>query len=107
MIIYNITVNIEPQIDKEWKQWASTTFIPYMFDTGIFQDALLSKVDTPDDIEGITYSIQFSCISNEMLDAYHKTYFQKTQALLDTYKNKYVYFDTKLEVLEKVYAPQS
>lgn len=107
MIIYNITVNLESVIATKWQTWVSTTFIPYMLDTGLFTDALLSRVETPQDIEGETFSIQFTCLNQEDLDKYHQHYFHKTQQHLDTYRNQYVYFDTKLEVLEKQYAAKS
>jgi len=69
MIIYNVTVNIDKTITKEWLEWIKE-HIPEVLATGKFKEAKLTKVLVEDE-EADTYSIQYRAFSREALDAYY------------------------------------
>lgn len=97
MIIYNVTVKIDNAHHDEWLQWMRTKHIPDVLATGKFIEHKLCKV-LVDDTDGITYSIQYSCKSMEVLNEYwenHAPALQQEHA--ERYKDKFVAFRTLLE----------
>ena len=75
MILYNVTINIEESLSKEWVQWMKNEHIPEVMATGKFTEYKMFKVITrqPDET-GVTYSIQ---------------YFAKTMADYESYTNDF------------------
>ena len=69
MIIYNVTLNIDKTISKEWLEWIKE-HIPQVLATGKFKEAKLTKVLVEDE-ETDTYSVQYRAHSREALDAYY------------------------------------
>ena len=69
MIIYNVTVNIDKSINKEWLEWIRE-HIPQVLATGKFKEAKLTKVLVEDE-ETDTYSIQYRAHSRAALDSYY------------------------------------
>ncbi|MEZ7925012.1 MAG: DUF4286 family protein, partial [Flavobacteriales bacterium] len=68
MIIYNVTVNIEESAQHEWLKWMNETHIADVLNTGMFTAAKMSKVLVEEQMGGVTYSIQYTCESQEKLD---------------------------------------
>ena len=60
MILYNVTVNVDDNINNEWVQWMKKIHIPEVMATGMFVEYKMFKVLTrqPDET-GVTYSIQY------------------------------------------------
>ncbi len=99
MIIYNVTVKIENSVHDDWLQWMRTTHIPDVLATGKFVENKLCKV-LVDDTDGITYSIQYTCESMELLEKYYEEDAPKLQAEhTERYRDKFVAFRTLLEVM--------
>ena len=102
MIIYNITVNIEESVENEWLIWMKQIHIPKMMKTGIFTDSKMSKVLVEEQMGGITYSIQYSCLNNEKLTDYQTRYAPKLEEEhAAKYDGKFVAFKTLLEVVSE------
>lgn len=59
MYIYNVTVNVEDGIAKEWLRWMKDVHIPEIMDTGFFDACRMLEVMTEVD-HGSTYSIQYT-----------------------------------------------
>ncbi len=100
MILYNVTVKIDPDVHDEWLQWMKEVHIPEVMGTGLFLDNRLAKVLLQDEADGITYSFQYTCTDMATLQKYmglHAPYLQKAHT--DRYKDKFVAFRTLLEVL--------
>jgi hypothetical protein len=100
MIIYNVTVNIDKSITKEWLEWIKE-HIPQVLATGKFKEAKLTKVLVEDE-EADTYSIQYRAHSRDALDAY---YAQDAERLrkegLKRFADKVLAFRTELEVVDE------
>ena len=102
MIIYNVTVNIEESVQKEWLAWMKKTHIPEVINTGMFVSAKMSKILVEEQMGGVTYSIQYSCESKSKLDQYQEKFAPKLQQEhTRKFQGKFVTFRTLLEVLSE------
>jgi type III secretion system FlhB-like substrate exporter len=100
MIIYNVTINIEESIHKEWLIWIKE-HIPKVLATGKFEKATLTKVLVEED-EGHTYSVQYRSYSRAALDAYYKDDAEKLKAKgMQKFADKMLAFRTELEVIDE------
>ena len=102
MIIYNITVNIDKSIEKEWLLWMKETHIPEVINTGMFVSAQINKVLVKEKMNGINYSIQYSCENKDALNKYQKTFAQKLQQEhTKKFEGKFIASRTLLEVINE------
>ena len=100
MIVYNITINIEPSVHDEWLQWMCEIHIPEVMQTSLFIDNRILKVLGDDAQEGFTYSIQYTCKSMDDYEKYKLNHAPELQAKhTERYKNKFVSFRTLLEII--------
>ena len=100
MIIYNVTVNIDKSITKEWLEWVKA-HIPQVLATGKFKEAKLTKVLVEDD-EADTYSIQYRAHSREALEAYYQEDAERLrQDGLQRFADKMLAFRTELEIVDE------
>jgi len=99
MIIYNVTVNVEDDVEKEWLNWMKTHHIPRVMSCGIFLKAHVSKVITHNEN---TYAISYFCKNVKDL---HRYQIQFSQSIQEEHANKYaekaVVFRTILELIEE------
>ena len=100
MIIYNVTVNIDKSINKEWLEWIKE-HIPQVLATGKFKEAKLTKVLVEDD-EADTYSIQYRAHSRAALDSYYQEDAERLrQDGLHRFADKMLAFRTELEIVDE------
>ncbi len=101
MIIYNVTVNIDESIHNDWLSWIKN-HIPEVLSTGRFVEAKLTKVLVEEEMEGVTYSIQYRAKSRKDLDNYYKFDAEKLKrdALLK-FGDKMLAFRTELEIIDE------
>uniref|UniRef100_UPI004056A1C3 DUF4286 family protein n=1 Tax=Zobellia laminariae TaxID=248906 RepID=UPI004056A1C3 len=72
MYIYNVTTNIEESAHDEWLVWMREVHIPDVLATGKFLNAKMSKILVEEDMGGVSYSVQFTTLSKEVLESYYK-----------------------------------
>ena len=70
MIIYNITLKIDPEIEKEWINWQKEEHIPEIMSTQLFSEYKFFHLMEQDETDGITYVIQYFTYSIENYDLY-------------------------------------
>lgn len=100
MIIYNVTVNIEQEIQEDWLVWMKEQHIPDVMATGKFVDYQLCKLISHQE-EGITYAIQYRAENMKDLHEYQMEHAPALQKeYIDRYQNKSVAFRTLLEVVD-------
>ncbi|WP_178986635.1 DUF4286 family protein [Winogradskyella helgolandensis] len=100
MIIYNVTLNIDKSISKEWLEWIKE-HIPQVLATGHFKEAKLTKVLVDDD-EADTYSVQYRAHSREALNSYYNEHAERLkQDGLQRFGDKVLSFRTELEVVDE------
>jgi len=102
MYIYNITFNVDKEIEKTWRQYVKEVFIPAMLKSGLLHTALTSKIMV-DEAQGNSYSIQFSANNKEDLDNFiQNELYPLLNDLHMKFSPKMVYFATELDVIDKV-----
>ncbi len=100
MIIYNVTINIDHEVHDEWFNWMKTQHIPDVLDTGLFLEARFSKI-LAEESGGLSYSIQYLCESNTMLEQYQREHAPRLQNEHNMkFQGKFAAFRTLLRVEE-------
>jgi hypothetical protein len=99
MILYNVTVNVAPDVDQVWVQWMKEDHIPKVLATKRFVEHKFFKLLTEHpDAEGNTYAIQYFAENQEDLDAYLSNEAPALQKEhVDRYGEKCLAFRTVLE----------
>ena len=102
MYIYNITTNIDESIHDSWIDWMKEHHIPKILKIGKFDKALMTQVLVKEEMGGITYSIQFTGDSKEILQKYFEN---EEQKLLNEgqklYGNKMGAFTTVMKIVKE------
>jgi hypothetical protein len=101
MIIYNVTVNVEPEIHDEWLAWMRAIHIPEVLATKCFQNARISRLLSKEEDGAITYSIQYQCASMKLLHRYQAHFAHDLQTKhTSRYQGKFVAFRTLMELID-------
>jgi hypothetical protein len=101
MILYNVTVSIDPAIADDWVNWMRSNHIPDVMATGCFVESRISRVHGEEE-GGVTYAITYLSPSQEKMDEYqqqHAPVLQKDHA--ERYSGKFAAFRTILSVIEE------
>lgn len=101
MILYNITFNIEQEIQREWFAWMKHNYFPFVMDTDLFLEVKMFRLLKETESEGITYSVQFFSDSLEKVNHYLENFApQIVSKHNQAFKHKHVSFMTILESVE-------
>ena len=93
MIVYNVSIKIEPDIQEDWINWMKEKHIPDVLSTGIFTDHKFLEI-TNQEAEN-TFAIQYSCASMKDLQKYFDYYAAELQEEHSKkYINKFVAYRT-------------
>ena len=79
MIVYNISMKIDPSIEKDWLRWQQQEHIPAVMASGQFTAYKFYRLLEQDDRDSITYIIQYFASS---LKNYYR-YSEQTAPLPD------------------------
>ncbi len=99
MFIYNVTINIDRDVEDEWKLWMGNHHIKDVMATGKFYDSKFLKLITEQpDAEGTTYAIQYHAKTLADIEEYlEKDASPLQKAHSDKFMDKFVAFRTVLE----------
>lgn len=101
MILYNVTVSIDPSISEEWVEWMRSKHIPDVMATGCFIESRISRVHGEEE-GGFTYAITYLATSQEKMDEYqqkHAPVLQQEHS--QKYIGKFAAFRTILSVIDE------
>ena len=99
MILYNVTVNIDTDVEQEWLLWMKEIHIPEVMATGLFLESRIFRVLANDE-GGITYAVQYTCADMATYERYRDEHAPRLQAeTQERYGGKFVAFRTLLEVI--------
>lgn len=101
MILYNVTVSIDPAIAEDWLDWMRKNHIPDVMATGCFLESRISRVHGEEE-GGETYAITYLAPTQDKMDEYreiHAPLLQKDHA--DRYAGRFAAFRTVLSVIEE------
>jgi hypothetical protein len=100
MVVYNITIKVNPQIETEWVEWQKKEHIPAVMATGLFYDHKFFKLLEQDETEGITYVIQYFTSS---IDKYKRYIEQFAVTLLakafTKWSDRFISFQTVMQIV--------
>jgi len=99
-IVYNTTIKIDPQIEKEWTDWQKNEQIPEVMATGLFSDYKFFRLLEQDETEGVTYVIQYFSSSFE----HYKKYIDEFATLFNEksfakWSDRFISFHTVMEIV--------
>lgn len=101
MILYNVTVNIEKDVEQEWLTWMKSSHIPKVLATGFFEYNKIFKLLNETENSDSTYSIQYFTKSMDALEIYLDQYAPAlVQEHMERYKYKHVAFRTVLHEIQ-------
>jgi hypothetical protein len=102
MYIYNVTIKVETELADEWLKWMKSTHIPEVMKTGYFNDYRISRLLDDGDLEGITFSIQYT---TDTVDTFLEYQQKAAPALqrdhIERYGNRVAAFRTIMELIEE------
>jgi hypothetical protein len=99
MIIYSVTVIIEPAVEQEWLDWMQRVHVPDVLRTGCFSECTFGKAVESDASEP-TYVLQYRC---ESLDEYRRYRDNFAPALQKDHTDRYAgRFRASRQLLEEV-----
>ena len=101
MHIYNVTINIQEEVHDQWLEWMKKEHIPEMLSTGKFTKALMSRVMVEEPMGGITYSVQYTTESPEVLKRYYEEDAQRLCGRSKAFEGKFVAFRTEMEIVSE------
>lgn len=101
MILYNITFNIEPEIQNEWHGWMKNVYLPFVMETELFFDAKMYRLLNEAENQGFTYSVQFFAHSLDLANTYLENHAPViVEKHNEAFRHKHVSFMTILESVE-------
>lgn len=101
MILYNVTVSIDPGVREEWLDWMRSTHIPDVMATGHFKESRISRVHGEEE-GGETYAITYLCYSEERYLIYQQEHaLRLQQEHTARFSGKFAAFRTLLSVIEE------
>ena len=101
MILYNVTVSIDPEISEDWLNWMRSKHIPAVMATNCFLESRISRIHGEEE-SGVTYSIMYLCPNQETMDHYNSKYAPELQKdHSEKYVGRFAAFRTFLSVIEE------
>ena len=101
MVLYNVTMSLDPAIENDWISWMREKHIPDVLDTGFFMEARLSRVHGEEE-GGVTYAISYVAYSSEHLDTYRNEHSPALQEEHNSrFGGKFAAFRTTLSIIEE------
>ncbi|PCI09120.1 MAG: hypothetical protein COB73_06010 [Flavobacteriaceae bacterium] len=100
MYIYNVTINVDESIHKEWLSWIHK-HIPEVIATGRFVSAKLAQVLVDEEMGGVTYSVQYRAKTRKDLDDYYQFDAERMQNSGKHFHGKFVAFRTELKIIKE------
>ena len=100
MIVYNITMKVDPGIETAWLLWQKKEHIPEIMSSGYFSDAKFFRLLEQEETEGITYVVQYTAPT---LDQYHNYIKEFASGLREKaftkWGDKFIAFRTIMEIV--------
>lgn len=101
MIVYSVTVAIDPQIEEDWVNWMKSVHIPDVMNTEQFVDFRFCKVQPIEGITEISYNISYRCKSEAHLEHYQENFAPQLQKEhTERYQGRFAAFRTLLNQID-------
>ena len=101
MILYNVTVSIDPAVSEDWLDWMRKQHIPDVMATGCFIESRISRVHGEED-GGMTFTITYLSPDQQKLNEYREVHAPRLQKdHSERYEGRFAAFRTFLTVIEE------
>jgi hypothetical protein len=98
MILYNVTINLEPSLEQDWLRWMKQEYVPEVMATGLPAENKILRLLTEVGNGGVTYTAQYFFNAMEDFITYEKLHSPTLNAKLHArYGEKLLAFRTLLE----------
>jgi hypothetical protein len=98
MILYNITINVTPDIEEDFITWMRDIHIPEVLETGIFHEHKFLRLLHDSEDGSINYCIQYFTDTMDQMMKYEKEHAPALRAKTkERYQDRAVSFRTLLE----------
>ena len=89
MIIYRVTISIDPEIEADWFAWMQQVHVPEVLRTGCFTECRTYKVVAAEERE-LSYVLQYHCPSLARYQQYRENFAPALQkAHTDRYAGRF------------------
>jgi len=100
MIIYNMTIKVDPSIHQGWLTWLKEEHIPAILNTGCFTNAKVLRLLETDDSDGPTYAVQYYAESKAEYNRYMETFAGKMrQRSFEKWSDQFIAFSSVMQVV--------
>ncbi len=100
MIIYNVTIKVDPHYTDAWVSWMKNEHIPDLENTGLFLSTRLCHLLEQDEAEGVTYVAQYFCEDIEQYNTYINEYATAMrEKAAKAFGGKFAAFRTVMEII--------
>lgn len=101
MIVYNTTYRVDAGADAQFLSWVRESLIPGAVRSGELTEPRLYRVETDDEGEGRSYSLQFTVKSREILQRwYEEEGVRSSEEMTARFGNSVLGFVTLLTVMD-------
>lgn len=101
MILYNVTVNIDVEKEKEYVEWMKNVHIPEVMATGLFEDSKFFKLLQETEEGGVNYSTQYFAQKMGKIHQYQENFAAELQEKMRIkFGTHFVAFRSLLELVE-------
>ena len=101
MILYNVTVSIDPQIESVWTEYMRKKHIPEVMETGCFLESRFCRVHGEEE-GGVTYATTYVLPNQETYDNYLAQFAEKLRDDFNAkWQGQFAAFRTLLTVVEE------
>ncbi|MGB2253353.1 MAG: DUF4286 family protein [Flavobacteriaceae bacterium] len=101
MIVYNVTCNVAPEVEKQWQEWIDLQLNDISKSKKISTTSIL-KLNTNTPTEGIVYALQYQITDHNTLENFLKN---EDQTLKDRIKRDFreavLHFSSQLEIIKE------
>lgn len=99
MIVYNVTINIDAEVEQKWLAWMKDEHIPDVMATGLFLECRMFRV-LADDEGGTTYAVQYIAADMDHYERYRDQHAARLQAQSqEHFGGRFVAFRTLLQAV--------
>ena len=100
MIIYNVTINIDHEVQDTWLKWMKEVHIPEVMATGMFLENKMLRLIGDEDSGGVTYAIQYTASGMSDYEKYRDQFAPALQQkTLELFSDRFTAFRTLLEIV--------
>jgi uncharacterized membrane protein len=98
MLLYNVTVGIDKEMEKDWLLWMKSYYLPEAMKSKAFLHYRLYKVLTHEDESSVSYSVQYFSDDIQKIITYLNNEGKiLSEELRVKFKDRHVVFNTLLE----------